>query len=117
MNCEYPLVVRKILNQMSLCLMSYSYLLILSVIVLIIYNSMLAFIDFLQSIRQPCAMLSHSFSFNPPTLLLLFPFHSSLLHILQGTVQITVPLENLNDTPIYVMLLFLFGLIGSYSVF
>uniref|UniRef100_A0A8C6BWL8 Uncharacterized protein n=1 Tax=Monodon monoceros TaxID=40151 RepID=A0A8C6BWL8_MONMO len=45
-------IVRKVLNQMSLCLMSYSCLFVLSVMVLIIYNPLFAFIDFLQSISQ-----------------------------------------------------------------
>uniref|UniRef100_A0A8C9ARB2 Uncharacterized protein n=1 Tax=Prolemur simus TaxID=1328070 RepID=A0A8C9ARB2_PROSS len=60
--------VRKILNSMSLCLMSYSYLLILLVILLIIYNPLLTLTDYLQSIRTAlCYMLPYvSHLISPP---------------------------------------------------
>lgn len=87
---------------MPLCLMSCSYLLILSVMVLIIYNPLLAFIDFLLSIRPAlCYVLSHVPPFNLATLLL-----PSLLgylpHIPQAMIQVSAsfPQGNLKDIPV-----------------
>nr|BAE90941.1 unnamed protein product [Macaca fascicularis] len=76
MNCV-PFVMIKILNTMSLCLTSYSSPLILLGTVMIIYNLLLALIDYLQSIQlsgQPCAF--NVVSFNPPVFHPLLLFHS-----------------------------------------
>uniref|UniRef100_A0A2K5DTI2 Uncharacterized protein n=1 Tax=Aotus nancymaae TaxID=37293 RepID=A0A2K5DTI2_AOTNA len=65
MNYAYLFVVIEILNTMSLCLMSYSYLLILLGTVMIIYNLLL-----------DSLVLSHVVSFNPPVFHPLLLFHS-----------------------------------------